>query len=184
MAALQATSIAKAGNRYAPGGGTSAPSYFGGLSTHQLPRTDSSSSAPELSSFPPSISAQQQGAQGPSLPPNVNSPAYILLCPAAHQQLQLASQNMNPAAVQQQQQRRKQFLIGLGNVMLQRGVPLPPQLTGMPYPPGYDPSTSPWRSLEVSNADVGVFRLTGKDIDIFKLWALVLSAGGSMKVCT
>ncbi|EKM60949.1 uncharacterized protein PHACADRAFT_83217 [Phanerochaete carnosa HHB-10118-sp] len=160
MAALQATSLAKAGNRYAPGGGTSASSYFGGLSTHQLPRTDSSSSAPELNNFPPPISAQQQGAQGPSLHTN----------------------NMNPAAMQQQQQRKKQFLVGLGNVMLQRGVPLPPQLTGLPYPPGYDPSTSPWRSLEVSNADLGVFRLAGKDIDIFRLWALVLSSGGSMKL--
>ncbi|GJE86009.1 ARID/BRIGHT DNA binding domain-containing protein [Phanerochaete sordida] len=166
MAALQATSLAKAGNRYAPGGGTSASSYFGGLSTHQLPRTDSSSSAPELASFPPSISAQQQGAQGPSLPSN-------------NMQNMQNMQNMNPAV---QQQRRKQFLIGLGNVMLQRNVPLPPQLTGMPYPPGYDPSTSPWRSLEVSNADIGVFRLAGKDIDMFRLWAVVSSAGGSGKL--
>lgn len=88
--------------------------------------------------------------------------------------------NMNPA--QQQQQRKKQFLYGLGNVMLQRGVPLPPQLTGIPYPPAYDPSTSPWKSLEVSNQDVGVVRIGGKDVDLYRLWGTVLQSGGSAKV--
>ena len=99
---------------------------------------------------------------------------------------------MNSAALQQQQQqqqqslqqRKRQFLQGLGNLMLQRGVPLPPQLTGIPYPPTFDPSTSPWRSLELSNTDMGVVRLANKDVDLYRLWGLVLQTGGSAKVRT
>lgn len=64
MAALQATSIAKAGNRSAPGGVTSA-SYFGGLSTHQMPRSasDSSLGAEPTASHP----FQQVPGSGPAL---------------------------------------------------------------------------------------------------------------------
>ena len=89
---------------------------------------------------------------------------------------------MNPAGQLTPQQRRKQFLVGLGNVMLQRGVPLPPQLTGVPYPQAYDPTGSPWRSLDISNVDVGVVRIAGKDVDLYRLWAFVTQAGGSAKV--
>jgi hypothetical protein len=64
MAALQATSIAKAGNRSAPGGVTSA-SYFGGLSTHQMPRSASNPSL-EPTAGPPLL-------QG-------NSPSHNVTC--------------------------------------------------------------------------------------------------------
>jgi SWI/SNF chromatin-remodeling complex subunit SWI1 len=67
--------------------------------------------------------------------------------------------------------------------MLQRNVPLPPRLTGVPYPPAYDPSSSPWRQLEVSSADLGVIRLAGKDLDLYRFWGIVQQAGGSAKVC-
>lgn len=63
MAALQATSIAKAGNRYAPGGVSSA-SYFGGLSTHQLSRPEASAST-ELNNNAFPSAALQPGQQGP-----------------------------------------------------------------------------------------------------------------------
>ena len=89
---------------------------------------------------------------------------------------------MNPAMQQSHQTRKRNFLNGLGNVMLQRGMPLPPQLTGVQPPQTYDISASPWRSLDVSTADIGVVRLAGKDVDLFKLWALVQQAGGSAKV--
>lgn len=69
MAALQATSLAKAGNRYAPGGVTSA-SYFGGLSNHQLSRPDASSTT-ELNNFPPSL---HQTTQPQAVPNNVRDP--------------------------------------------------------------------------------------------------------------
>lgn len=93
---------------------------------------------------------------------------------------------MNPTQQQQTpiQQRKRSFLHGVNSVMLQRGVPLPPQLTGVPYPPTYDPTNSPWRTLDVSTSDLGVVRLAGRDVDLFKLWALVQQAGGSAKVCT
>lgn len=83
---------------------------------------------------------------------------------------------------QSQFQRKRSFLNGLANVMMQRNVPLPPRLTGVPYPPGYDPNTSPWRTLEVSNSELGIIRLAGKDVDLFKLWAVVLQSGGGAKV--
>lgn len=90
---------------------------------------------------------------------------------------------MNPVAIQQgNQQKKRQFLHGLANITLQRGMPLPPQVTGVPYPPAYDPSTSPWRNLEYSNTDIGVVRLAGKDVDLYKLWAIVQQAGGGVKV--
>lgn len=91
----------------------------------------------------------------------------------------------NPAAMQQmmqqQQQKKRSFLSGVANVMLQRNVPLPPSLTGTPYPANYDPNTSPWKSLDV--AEIGVVRLAGKEVDLFRLWSYVLQAGGSTKVC-
>ncbi|KAI0079582.1 hypothetical protein K474DRAFT_1591869 [Panus rudis PR-1116 ss-1] len=83
---------------------------------------------------------------------------------------------------QQQQQRRRSWLSGLANVMVQRGTPLPPPLTGVAYPATYDPSTSPWRTLEVSSTDLGILRVAGKDVDLMKLWGLVIQAGGGIKV--
>ena len=78
MAALQATSLAKAGNRYAPGGVTSG-AYFGGMSTHQSSRPDSTS-LPDLNNI---ASAAQQGP--PGQPSNVNMPVLLTtLCPRAH----------------------------------------------------------------------------------------------------
>ena len=174
MAALQATSLAKAGNRYAPGGVTSA-SYFGGLSNHQLSRPDASS-ATELNNFSPSL-------QQPTLPQAVTNNVRALPIAAPGSALTTPAQPMNPAGQLTLQQRKKQFLHGLGNVMLGRGVPLPPQLTGIPYPPAYDASQSPWRSLDISNADVGIVRIAGKDVDLYRLWGIVLQGGGSAKVC-
>ncbi|KAI0670013.1 hypothetical protein C8Q78DRAFT_992406 [Trametes maxima] len=40
----------------------------------------------------------------------------------------------------------------------------------------------PWKSLEVSHTDVGVIRLAGKDVDLFKLWGLIIQFGGGQKV--
>ena len=87
--------------------------------------------------------------------------------------------------MQQQQshyQRKRSFLLGLANIMVHRNSPLPPVLTGL-QTPTYDPTNSPWRTLEVSNTELGVIRLAGKDVDLYKLWALVLQAGGGAKAC-
>ncbi|KAI0361749.1 hypothetical protein OH77DRAFT_1492728 [Trametes cingulata] len=82
----------------------------------------------------------------------------------------------------QQQQRKRNWLNGLATLMVQRGNPLPPQLTGVPFPPNYDPANMPWKSLEVSPTDLGVVRLAGKDVDLFKLWTLIIQSGGGQKV--
>ncbi|CAL1696053.1 unnamed protein product [Somion occarium] len=158
MAALQATSLAKVGNRSAPGG-TSA-GYFGGMSINNPNRSDPAMgqemNATAFATMP-SVSFPAQ-----SQPPNPQPPS-------------------NPAAMQQNQlQRKRQFLSGLASILNQRN-PLPPQLTGVPYPPGYDPTNSPWRSVEVSPTEIGNIRLAGKDVDLFKLWALVLNVGGGQK---
>ncbi|KAH9937577.1 uncharacterized protein B0H18DRAFT_1113394 [Fomitopsis serialis] len=150
MAALQATSLAKAGNRSAPGG-TSVP-YFGGL-----------------------LTPQSQTSGPPALPPPDAAPPQLAAPPMAHP-------NPNAALHQMQQlQKRRQFLGGLAAVH-SRSNPLPPDLVGVPWPQGYDPAASPWKPLDVSRADLGVIRLAGKDVDLYKLWVLVLQGGGGHKV--
>ncbi|RPD63057.1 hypothetical protein L227DRAFT_644612 [Lentinus tigrinus ALCF2SS1-6] len=78
--------------------------------------------------------------------------------------------------------RKRNWLQGLASLMAQRGMPLPPQLTGVPFPPNYDPANMPWKSLEVSPADLGVVRLAGVDVDLFKLWGAILHHGGGAAV--
>lgn len=77
--------------------------------------------------------------------------------------------------------KQRSFLLGLANVHLSRGSPLPPALTGAPYPHNYDPASSQWKNLEYS-IEMGVFRLAGKDVDLFKLWGIVSHLGGGQKV--
>lgn len=78
--------------------------------------------------------------------------------------------------------RQQAFLHGLHNFWQGRGQPLPPQLTGIPAP-NYDPSTSPWNAIDVSQ-EPGNFRLAGKDINLLKLWTLVYQNGGGNQVRT
>lgn len=78
------------------------------------------------------------------------------------------------------QHRQQGFLNGLATVMIKRGTPLPPALTGFPAP-NYDPSTTTFSAVEPS-AEPGAFRLLGKDIDLFKLWGLVFQHGGASAV--
>ncbi|KAI0961434.1 hypothetical protein AcV7_000535 [Taiwanofungus camphoratus] len=164
MAALQATSLAKAGNRSAPGG-TSVP-YFGGMSMNQ----------------------PHPGLSRPDAPQELHSHAFGGLpdFQAPNQQPNPNTNHTNPAHLQQQmvhlQHKKRSFLTGLANVMMQRNAPLPPALTGVQYPPGYDSSNSPWKALEISPADIGTIRLVGKDIDLYRLWAIVQQYGGGMKV--
>ncbi|KAH6917242.1 hypothetical protein BKA70DRAFT_1555793 [Coprinopsis sp. MPI-PUGE-AT-0042] len=72
--------------------------------------------------------------------------------------------------------RQQSFLHGLHNFWQGRGQPLPPQLTGIPAP-NYDPSTSPWNAIDVSQ-EPGNFRIAGKDINLMKLWTMVYQNGG------
>jgi SWI/SNF chromatin-remodeling complex subunit SWI1 len=85
---------------------------------------------------------------------------------------------------QQQLQHKKQFLVALANIHLARKDPLPPALTGVPYPPGYDPSQSRWKSLEPLQTELGTVVLAGKPVDLYQLWAAVVAVGGWTKVST
>lgn len=78
-------------------------------------------------------------------------------------------------------QKQRGFLSSLAACHNSRGAPLPPGLTGVPYPPNYDPNNSRWKNIE-SAGEPGFFRLGGKDIELMKLWAIVLQFGGSAKV--
>ncbi|KAJ2955680.1 hypothetical protein NUW54_g14721 [Trametes sanguinea] len=58
----------------------------------------------------------------------------------------------------------------------------PPGLVNLPTSSAFDPANMPWKSLEVSPTDLGIIRLAGKDVDLFKLWQLIIQAGGGQKV--
>lgn len=75
--------------------------------------------------------------------------------------------------------RRDEFLKFVAGVMNARHTPLPSTITGIPS--AYDPTTSRWKSIEPT-AEPGGFRLAGSDVDLFKLWQIVLSHGGHAKV--
>ena len=213
MAALQATSLAKAGNRSAPGG-TSVP-YFGGLLTPQSQTAHRAAGDSEgapgasvhlaLSAHPHSVAQplslqlqpglplpgpHQPGlspdAAQPHLPvPNVRHLSFLSSCERSSPLLAqpgMAHPNPNIALQQMQQlHKKRQFLGGLATVH-SRLNPLPPDLVGVPWPQGYDPSNSPWKPLDVSRAEPGVIRLAGKDVDLYKLWVVVLQGGGGQKV--
>lgn len=94
----------------------------------------------------------------------------------------MAGPNRQPLSPANIKQRQRSFLNSLASVMVARGTPLPPALTGVDDL-RYDPSTSQWKSLELST-EIGCIRLAGKDIDLFRLWGSVFQAGGHAKVCT
>lgn len=83
------------------------------------------------------------------------------------------------ASAQTLKSRREDFLKVLANLMKARHTPLPSAITGIPST--YDPVTSPWKTIEPTG-EPGGFRLAGRDVDLFKLWQLVLSHGGHAKV--
>ncbi|KAF9240916.1 hypothetical protein BU15DRAFT_87481 [Melanogaster broomeanus] len=100
--------------------------------------------------------ARQPAASSSQIPVGGTTPASFLGgMPSSY------DQHHGLQATKQKQQRN--FLAGLANIHNSRGSPLPPALTGIPYPPNYDPATSPWKNVECSN-EIGAFRLTGKDL--------------------
>jgi SWI/SNF chromatin-remodeling complex subunit SWI1 len=86
----------------------------------------------------------------------------------------------NQAGSSSLKQRQQGFLQGLAGLMAKRNTPLPPSLTGIPFP-NYDPSNTLWSIIEPSS-EVGSFRLAGRDVDLFKLWGLVFQQGGGHTV--
>jgi hypothetical protein len=127
----------------------------------------------------------------PNQPTNFNPSSSDPFMSQAGQQLvrqrqpqQQQQQQQQQQHQQQQLQHKKQFLTGLANVHQARKDPLPPTLTGIPYPVGFDPNQSRWRSLEASQTEPGSVMLAGKPVDLYKLYAAVNAGGGWAKVST
>jgi SWI/SNF chromatin-remodeling complex subunit SWI1 len=159
MAAINAANQVR--TRSSIGGGTSSGPYLGGINpTHDPAAGHSSFSLPNAQGLP----------QGP------NSGMNAFIDPAMAQVARNPSQSS--AMVKQ---RQVGFLNGLAKIMASRNTPLPPALTGIETPT-YDPNTTQWKILEP--ADVGSFRLAGREIELFKLWSLVFQNGGGTAVCS
>ncbi|KAG2129913.1 hypothetical protein DEU56DRAFT_816192 [Suillus clintonianus] len=159
-------------------GGVSPGSYIGGMSSSYNhpggftagPPHDTTSSM----QFNPTALSAQSNPQGiyPTQQ-TTNAPSNPSMNPS------MSHPNFSASDVIKHRQRT--FLTGLSQAHLTR-APLPPALTGVPYPPNYDPTTSPWKSLDCSPGQPGVVRLGGKDIDLLRLWHVVTQLGGFQKI--
>ncbi|KAG5644753.1 hypothetical protein DXG03_007882 [Asterophora parasitica] len=166
MAALTAASQARIANNRPPflnppSGPTSAPFTGGNNPPNYPPANYDPASGP---------STQHETFQMPKPPSNPSS----FLDPMS--QASRTPQHNGDALKHRQQS----FLIGLANSMNNMGMPLPPSITGVPTP-SYDYNTSRWKHLEPSS-EIGHFRLAGKDINIFNLYATVFQSGGGHAV--
>ncbi|KAJ7102129.1 hypothetical protein B0H15DRAFT_313165 [Mycena belliarum] len=160
MAAINAANQVR--SRASIGGGTSSGPYLGGINpTHDPTAGHPSFSLPNAPGLP----------QAPN--PGMNA---AFLDPAMAHSNAAVRNSSQPGSIKQ---RQAGFLNGLARIMASRGTPLPPALTGTETPT-YDPNTTQWKMLEVT--DMGAFRLAGRDVDLFKLWGLVFQNGGGTAV--
>lgn len=182
FAALNAAGLARRAQATRPSplpGGPSSGSFIGGALPSINQQQQSPSPAPGHDPLS-ALSSQNRlslQAQSMNLSPSSSDPFMS----QAGQQLVRQRQ---PQQQQQQQQHKKLFLNGLASVHHARKDPLPPALTGIPYPVGFDPAQSRWKSLEASQTEVGSVMLAGKPVDLYKLWAAVNAGGGWAKVST
>ncbi|KAJ6627124.1 hypothetical protein B0H10DRAFT_1995535 [Mycena sp. CBHHK59/15] len=155
MAAINAANMVR--TRSSMGGGTSSGPFGGINPTHDPAAGHPSFSLPNPQGLP----------QGP----NPGMSASFLDPAMAH-----SNAAARPGQSTSLKQRQLGFLNGLARIMASRNTPLPPALTGVETPT-YDPNATQWKMLEPS-AEIGAFRLAGRDIDLFKLWGLVFQNGG------
>lgn len=186
FAALNAAGLARRAQTTRPSplpGNPSSSSFLGGGINHR----QSPSPAPghdHLSAMSPqgrlSLQAQSLAHQqpAPNQPANFSPSPSDFMSSAGQLPIRQNQQQLNP----QHKARQRQFLATLANFHMARKDPLPPALTGVPYPPGFDPNQSKWKSLESSPTEPGSVMLAGKPVDLFKLWAAVNSGGGWAKV--
>lgn len=182
MAAMNAAGVQRQmanvnGRPSASVGGVSPGSYLGGMPSsynQQGSFTGPPHDTTNSMQFNPTASSGQSNPQGiypaqqtTNAPPNpsVNAP--------------MSHPNFTPSDVAKNRQRT--FLAGLAGAHATRH-PLPPALTGNPYPSNYDPTNSPWKSLDCPPGQPGVVRVGGKDIDLLRLWQMVTQLGGWQKI--
>ncbi|KAL5495485.1 hypothetical protein ACEPAI_948 [Sanghuangporus weigelae] len=176
LAALAAAANARRAQAQAQAahGGPSSANFVGGITPSQSFRQD------QLQSFPPSaIVNQQTSFPSAGLPPSGPPNMQPSIPPQANQFAQ-RQQLTQQQAVALNKNRRMSFLQGLNRVMASRGMPLPSGITGVES--GYDPTApSPWSNVEPASEPGGV-KLAGKDIDLYRLWGMVVSLGGATRV--
>jgi SWI/SNF chromatin-remodeling complex subunit SWI1 len=183
FAALNAAGLARRAQATRPSplpGGPTSASFIGG----GLPSINQQQSPSPAPGHDPLSALSSQGrmslqAQSMNLGPSSSDP---FMSPAGQQQL--VRQRQPQQLSQSQLQHKKHFLSGLAAIHLARKDPLPPALTGVPYPAGFDPNQSKWKSLEPSQTEGGSVMLAGKPVDLYKLWATVTASGGWAKVST
>ncbi|KAK7058831.1 hypothetical protein VNI00_001455 [Paramarasmius palmivorus] len=159
MLALSQVSQARMNSNSSYGGGASSGSLFGGIQgTHD--------SLPGHTNF--QIPTNNQSL---SLSNSANSSSFL------DSSMSHSSNPIPSAHSTAPNERTRGFLAGLANFMMKQNTPLPPALTGVPTP-NYDPNTSMFSDLEPSS-EPGSFRLAGKDVDLFRLWAMVFQRGGA-----
>ncbi|KIJ68293.1 hypothetical protein HYDPIDRAFT_24587 [Hydnomerulius pinastri MD-312] len=171
-----------------PVGGTTPASFLGGMSSSYNQPNASQGSPHDTSNnmqFSPIAPLSGHSNIQPSSYPSHHNAGLqsnpTSFDPSMQSSNMAARQPPNMANLAVMKQKQRGFLTGLANVHISRGSPLPPALTGVPYPANYDPTTSPWKSVECTN-EIGVFRLAGKDVDLLKLWGIVLQLGGGQKI--
>ncbi|PPQ67356.1 hypothetical protein CVT24_011539 [Panaeolus cyanescens] len=153
-----------------PSGGTSSGSYLGAINSHSYPPTNHdllSNSVNGHANFQIPNNYSHPQSQSSSVNPSFLDPAM------SH------TNSMRGPINPQLKQRQHEFLSNLAGVMIKRGTPLPPALTGVPS--AYDPTNTMWSIIEPS-LEVGSFKLAGKDVDLFKLWGIVSNQGGGHAV--
>ncbi|KAH9968798.1 hypothetical protein BC827DRAFT_1165659 [Russula dissimulans] len=196
FAALNAAGVARRAQTSRPsplpGGPTSASFLGGGMPSvnHQQSPSPAPGHDP-LSALSSqgrlSLQAQSMSQQlVPNQPTNFSSSSSDpFMSQAGQQQPVRPRQPQHPQPQQhlqqQQLQHKKLFLNRLANVHLARKDPLPPVVTGIPYPVGFDPNQSRWKSLE-SSTEVGSVMVAGMPVDLYKLWAAVNAGGGWAKL--
>lgn len=182
LALLNATAQARAAHAQAAvtAGQTSA-NFIGGTDGGPRPDNTFPSRAhqlPAAAALASSYNMQQSGTPG-SAPGMAQQSPTPAMGASARQQL-TPQQQQQMAMIQKQ--RRIAFLQNLSRTYASQHIPLPSSISGIEAPP--DPNAvfpSPWRDLEPASEPGGV-KFAGRDVDLFRLWSMVLSAGGASKM--
>ena len=168
---------------YRPGSSTSSGGGASNGAGDMLRQLDAISAAEKYRAAASSVpsttptSATSTVISSATLQPPPSTPTTMV---PSHVVSMVAAVNPPLAATLDPQRGKPQFLNILSDLHARKSTPLPPELTGIPND-AYDHSLSHWRSLELTS-EPGVIRVGGNELDLFKLWQVLLSLGLSNKV--